>query len=76
MLADPAPPVWDSYIEASPLLVLLLVEALSSKSFTGGKEIYQASYKSILRQISVRSRKGSLPPPLSYFLEDQSNNII
>ena len=57
-----APVEWARYLEASMLLSPLLVEALSSNLYPGGKEGYQASCGSILRHITVRLGKVSLPP--------------
>ena len=47
---------------ASLLVLLLLVEALSSNSYPVGEEGSMSYCRSILRQSVVRSRKGFLPP--------------
>ena len=62
MLFVPAAPGWDRYLVAPPLISPLLMEALSSNSYTGDKEVSQASCRSILRQIAVRPKNP--PPPL------------
>ena len=63
MLEALAPPGWDGYLEASPLLSPLLIDALRSNSYPGGKEVSQASCRSIFCNITVRSGKGFPPPP-------------
>ena len=75
IMAVPVPPGWHRYLGASPLLLLLLMDTLSSNLYTGGKEVFQASCSSILLQRVVRSGKGSLPS-LSQCLENQSDNRI
>ena len=63
MFVVTVPPGWDRYLRSSYLLLLLLVEALRSNSYPGGKEVSQASCRSIFCNITVRSGKGFPPPP-------------